>query len=147
MQLQTILVRTSLLTAMAAACTADITSDPPDAPTLVPPAVNISQQKTEVVINTIVPSQMPTQSHDAQDITSTPNQIPYNPQILSFHYTHNGDTLPTLSRRYKVDAELMRRANLNLPEYDFLEKGASITIPDNDLSDKPPPILIIPDSE
>ena len=147
MQLQTILVRTSLLTAMAAACTADITSDPPDAPTLVPPAVNISQQKTEVVINTIVPSQMPTQSHDAQDITSTPNQIPYSPQILSIHYTHNGDTLPTLSRRYKVDAELMRRANLNLPEYDFLEKGTSITIPDIDLSDKPPPFLIIPDSE
>ena len=142
-----ILVSTSLLTTMAVACTSDIQPDSPVTQTLLPPAVNITEQKTEPIISTLVPSQIPAQSSDTPDSAGTPTQIPYHPQILSMHYAQNGDTMSALSRRYQVDAELIRRANLNLPEYDFLAKGTPVTIPDIDLSETAPAFLIIPDSE
>jgi len=147
MKPQPVFVRTVLLAALAVACGPIGTPVPEATPTLLPPVVNITPQSPVSALDTTESTPIPMQASDTPTPSSKPTVEPYHPQVLSTHYAHSGDTLRALARRFKVDGDLMRRTNLDLPEDDFLSMGTSVTIPDVDLSDTPKPFLIIPDSE
>ena len=108
--------------------------------TLNPPQVSISVSTPEPTILSI-----PKQPTDSMPIT--PTMESYSPEIYHLYNTRNGDTLPTIARRFMVDAELVWKANLNLARTDFLDKDTQVTVPDLDFSSSNDPFLIIPDSE
>ena len=147
MRIQLIPFCSALLSAMVAACVPTGTADPAATPTLLPPVVNITAQSTAPALRTSESKSIQTQIPDTLTAATTPTVEPYHPQVLSTHYAHSGDTLAALARRYRINAELIVRANLDLPESGFLATGTPVTIPDIDMSESPPPFLIIPDSE
>ncbi len=140
-------VRVALFTALASACAPNGMQVPAAAPTLLPPVVHIIEKSPTPVLNTVEPKRLPTQTPYAPSVAATPTLEPYHPQVSSTHYTQSGDTLRVLARRFQVDTEVIRRANLDLPESGFLGMGTAVTIPDVDLSEIPSSFLIIPDSE
>ncbi len=108
--------------------------------TLSPPQVRILVATPEPTIFSI-----PQQTTDSMPIT--PTMESYSPEIYHLYNTQNGDTLPTIARRFMVDTELVWRANLNLDRTDFLDKDIQVTVPNLDFSSSNDPFLIIPDSE
>ena len=108
--------------------------------TLAPPQVNIT-------ITTAEPNVIPQPTHKTITASITPTTDIYTPKTYYLYSAQNGDTLPTLARRFAVDLELLWRANSNLARTDFLNRNTLVTVPDLDLSDSIDPFLIIPDSE
>ncbi len=145
MKLQLVHVCMAFFATLAAACVPTGTPAPAATPTLVRPVVNITAQSP--VLSASEPTPIPTQIPDIPTPAATPSIEPYHPQVLTTHYALSGDSLPVLARRFQVDADLMHRANLHLPDASILPAGSAITVPDVVLSDVAPPALIIPDSE
>jgi len=147
MKLQPVHVYAAFFAALAAACVPTGTPAPAVTLTLLPPVVNIMAQSPAPALSASESTPIPTQTPETPTPAATPTLEPYHPQVLSIHYAHSGDTLPVLARRFQVGGDLMRRANLDLPEVGFLAMGTAVTVPDVDLSETPPSFLIIPDGE
>ena len=108
--------------------------------TLAPPQVNIT-------ITTDEPNGLPQPTRKTITQSMTPTTEAYTPDTYYLYGAQNGDTLPTIARRFAVDLELLRRANLNVARTDFLDSNTLVTVPDLDLSNSIDPFWIIPDSE
>ncbi|HJO90754.1 MAG TPA: LysM peptidoglycan-binding domain-containing protein, partial [Anaerolineales bacterium] len=109
-------------------------------PTLAPPQVSIT-------ITTAEPNVLPQPTRKTITQSITPTTEVYTPDTYYLYSAQNGDTLPTIARRFVVDLELLWRANLNLSRTDFLDRNTLVTVPDLDLSNSIDPFWIIPDSE
>lgn len=141
MKLQKTISITAISVALlATSCTTSNEPITEAAATLGPPQVRISGTTPE-------PTILSKLKQETNIAPVTPTMEGYSPETYHLYNTQNGDTLPTIARRFMVDSELVWRANLNLTRTDFLDKDTLVTVPDLDLSSSIDPYWIIPDSE